>query len=204
MTYLIFGWLLWCSLHSLLITGKLNDWIKKRGGILQGTYRLFYSLFSLLSLLPLLWYQYSLPQEILFSWSGWLRIPQGLLLGYGLLMFYGGKQVYDVQYLLGIRQWQQYRRGEQPLSLPFTCAGALAYVRHPWYSSGLALLWSLGPITDTNLPPRTILSLYFVIGTLLEERKLLRELGEPYRLYQQQVPMLLPWKGRSIRPGDSQ
>ena len=196
MAYLIIGWLLWCSLHSLLITGRVNERIRKKGGFLQGTYRLFYSLFSLLSLLPLLWYQHSLPQETLFSWSGWLRIPQGILLSYGLLMLYAGKRVYDVQYLLGIRQWRQYRRGEQAPQLPFTCEGALAYIRHPWYSSGLALLWSLGPITDTDLPVRTILSLYFIIGTLLEERKLRRELGEPYRRYQQRVPMLIPWRGR--------
>jgi len=32
------------------------------------------------------------------------------------------------------------------------------------------------------------------IGSVLEERKLVREFGEEYRAYQRQVPMLVPWK----------
>ena len=196
MPLLIFGWILWCTLHSLLITGRMNELIKEQGGMLQGVYRLIYSLFSVLSLLPLLWYQYSLPQEVIFSWSGWLRLPQGLLLAYALVMLYGGNTVYDVDYLIGIRQWRTYRQGEEIPTLPFTCQGALAYVRHPWYSSGLPILWAVGPITDANLPIRSILTLYLIIGTLLEERKLVKELGEPYLRYQEQVPMLIPWRGR--------
>ncbi len=196
-----FGWLLWCALHSLLITGRLNELVKEKGGLLQGVYRLIYSLFSALSLLPLLWYQYSLPREVIFSWSGWLRLPQGLLLIYAVAMLYGGKKVYDVDYLVGIRQWRNYRRGKENPALPFTCQGALAYVRHPWYSSGLPILWTVGPITDANLPTRIILTLYLIIGTLLEERKLVKELGKPYLRYQKQVPMLVPWRGR-VRVSD--
>jgi protein-S-isoprenylcysteine O-methyltransferase Ste14 len=198
---LILGWILWCTLHSLLITGRINELIVEKGGLLQGTYRLIYSLFSALSLLPLLWYQYSLPQQIIFSWAGWLRLPQAILLAYALVMLYGGNKVYDIDYLIGIRQWRNYRRGEAIPSLPFTCQGALAYVRHPWYSCGLPILWTVGPITDANLPPRIILTLYLIIGTLLEERKLVQELGEPYVRYQKQVPMLIPWRGR-VRVSD--
>ncbi|MCI5132393.1 MAG: hypothetical protein D3904_12970 [Candidatus Electrothrix sp. EH2] len=131
-----------------------------------------------------------------FCWSGCLRLPRSILLGYALLMLYAGRKVYDVGYLIGIRQWKSYKQGQELPALPFTCEGALAYVRHPWYSSGLVLLWTPGPITDADLRPRIILTLYFIIGTLLEERKLLRELGESYKRYQRQVPMLIPWKGR--------
>ncbi|MCI5166188.1 MAG: hypothetical protein D3903_08850 [Candidatus Electrothrix sp. GM3_4] len=196
MALLIFGWVLWCALHSLLITDGINELIRKKGGLLQGGYRLFYSLFSALSLLPLLWYQYSLPHEVIFSWSGWLHFPQGILLAYALAMLYGGNKVYDFDYLIGIKQWRSYRLEEDIPTLPFSCVWALAYVRHPWYSSGLPILWTVGPITDANLPTRIILTLYLIIGTLLEERKLVKELGEPYVRYQKQVPMLIPWLGR--------
>jgi protein-S-isoprenylcysteine O-methyltransferase Ste14 len=198
MIELLFAWLIWCILHSLLITQKINERVKVRGGLLQGSYRLLYSLFSFFTLIPLLWYQYSLPQEILFSWSGWLRIPWALLLLYASLLCYGGSQVYDIKYLIGIRQWQNYQRREEAPTLPFRADGALAYVRHPWYSSALPLLWIMGPVTDVNLPVRIILTLYVIIGTLLEERKLVQELGEPYKRYQQQVPMLIPWQGRVL------
>ncbi len=69
-------------------------------------------------------------------------------------------------------------------------------MRHPWYSSGLPILWTVGPITDANLPTRIILTFYLIIGTLLEEHKLLKELGDTYVYYQKQVPMLIPWRGR--------
>jgi len=196
MLLLILLWLCWCALHSLLIAAPVNDWLQQQRASWRGTYRLAYSLFSALTLLPLLWYQASLPQEVILSWSGWLRIPQAALLLYALIMLIGGIQVYDLGYLVGIRQWQSWQQGTALPVLPFTCAGVLRYVRHPWYSSGLPILWTVGPLTDVNLPARLILSLYLVLGTLLEERKLRQELGEPYRSYCKQVPMLLPWKGR--------
>ena len=189
-------WTGWCVLHSLLITGRLNDWLRQRGGLLQGAHRIFYIVISCLTLIPVLWYQYSLPQQMLFSWSGWWRILQVLLLLYGLLTFYGGKRVYDMDHFLGISQWRNYRRGRQVQQLPFVSQGILCYVRHPWYSGGLAVLWAVGPLTDVSLTVRLILTGYVLVGTLLEERKLVRELGSSYREYCRQVPMLIPWRGR--------
>lgn len=198
MLLLILLWLCWCALHSLLIAAPVNVWLRRQSAFLRGTYRLAYALFSALTLLPLLWYQASLPQEVVLSWSGWLRIPQAALLLYALIMLIGGIQVYDLSYLVGIKQWQSWQQGTALPALPFTCAGVLHYVRHPWYSSGLPILWTVGPLTDANLPARLILSLYLIIGTLLEERKLRQELGEPYRSYCKQVPMLIPWQGRGM------
>jgi protein-S-isoprenylcysteine O-methyltransferase Ste14 len=189
-------WLCWCTLHSLLITGRLNAWINKKGGFLRGSYRIVYILFSIFSLIPVLWYQYALPQKLLFAWQGWWRLPQFCLLLYALVLFWYGKKNYDMDYFLGLTQWRQYRRGKSPRILPFRCAGVLQYVRHPWYSGGIALLWALGPITDAGLLGKSILSVYLIIGTMLEERKLKRELGEVYKRYCQQVPMLIPWKGK--------
>lgn len=204
MTTLGLLWICWCVLHSLLITGRLNEWIQKQGGFLQGSYRILYILFSIITLIPVLWYQYTLSQKLLFSWSGPWRILQVVLLVYAFIMFYGGKQVYDSNYFLGLRQWHNYRQGQETDRLPFTCRGILRYVRHPWYSGGLAFLWGMGPLTDVTLMVRIILSLYLVIGTLLEEQKLVRELGKPYRDYCRQVPMLIPWRGKvrtNFKPG---
>ncbi|RUM41721.1 MAG: hypothetical protein DSY70_00785 [Desulfobulbus sp.] len=189
-------WILWCFLHSLLITGWLNRWIENKGGFLQGAHRLFYVGFSCLSLIPVLWYQFSLPQQQFFSWHGPWRILQFLLLFYAVIMFYGGKKVYDTSYFLGIRQWKNYRHNQEPQSLPFTSKGILRYVRHPWYSGSLTFLWAMGPLTDVTILARTLLSLYLVIGTLLEEHKLKLQIGEPYHEYCRQVPMLIPWKGK--------
>ena len=189
-------WIAWCTLHSLLITNTVNTWCRKKGGLCNGLYRMAYILFSILTLLPLLYYQYTLPQQLLFSWQGYWRLPQLCLLLYALIMFWKGKQNYDMDFFLGLRQWRDYRQKKPSPPTPFHCSGILQYIRHPWYSGGIAFLWALGPITDAGLLSKSILTAYLIIGTLLEERKLRRELGPVYASYCRQVPMLFPWKGK--------
>jgi protein-S-isoprenylcysteine O-methyltransferase Ste14 len=38
-----------------------------------------------------------------------------------------------------------------------------------------------------------ILTIYVIIGTILEEKKLILEFGEAYKQYQKKVPMLIPF-----------
>jgi protein-S-isoprenylcysteine O-methyltransferase Ste14 len=75
----------------------------------------------------------------------------------------------------------------------FDSSGVLGIVRHPWYLAVFILLWS----RDLNVAGfiiNMVLSAYLLIGTLLEERKLVLEFGENYKAYQRQVSMLLPLK----------
>ena len=39
----------------------------------------------------------------------------------------------------------------------------------------------------------TVLTLYVIVGTMLEEKKLVLEFGEIYVKYKQEVPMLIPF-----------
>ncbi len=185
-------WICWCVLHSLLITEKVNAWLRQRGGCAAGIYRIAYNIFSGITLLPLLWYQYTLPQHQIWSWSGPWRILQILLLLSAAILFYGGKKVYDIKYFLGISQWQSYHHNTPERPLPFTSKGILQHVRHPWYSGGLIFLWASGPLTESTLLVKTIISLYIFAGTLLEEKKLSAELGPVYIDYCKRVPMLVP------------
>ncbi|MGB6970657.1 MAG: hypothetical protein WBD61_00710, partial [Desulfobulbales bacterium] len=84
-------------------------------------------------------------------------------------------------------------RGKDEL-MGFTTEVILGYVRHPWYSGAILLVWVFGIVTDVSLVSKLVLSVYIIIGTLLEEQKLIREIGEPYRAYRKKVPMLIPWK----------
>lgn len=194
MRLLIVLWVGWCAVHSLLITTRVRRWMEGRGGLWRGLYRLGYVLIALASLLPLLWYTSTLPQEPLGPVPIWIKIVQGLLLLYALVLFIGGWRVYDLPVFLGFAQWHDYQTGQVSPQPVFRRAGILRYVRHPWYSGGIALLWALPGITDVTLVSRAILSTYLIIGAFLEERKLRANLGESYRIYCREVPMFIPWR----------
>ena len=72
------------------------------------------------------------------------------------------------------------------------------YVRHPLYVGLLLGLWSVPVMTAGRLLFALGLSLYILIGILFEERDLMRQFGERYRIYRQQVGMLIP-RGKSSR-----
>jgi protein-S-isoprenylcysteine O-methyltransferase Ste14 len=58
---------------------------------------------------------------------------------------------------------------------------------------GILIVWSCDLSVSTILI-NMVISIYFIIGSILEERKLVREFGEKYREYQQRVSMLIPWR----------
>lgn len=185
-------WLLWCAMHSLLISRRVVDRLQLRLGVRYAYYRLFFVLFSAVTVTPLLLYQFFVPQRLLFGWDGFWRLPQAILLCYALFMFGAGARNYDLRYFLGLRQIESLRRGAAPADPLFAVHGISAYVRHPWYSGGIALVWSAGPVTTMSLAVKIILTGYLLTGTVLEERKLVAAIGAPYRAYQKTVPMLIP------------
>jgi protein-S-isoprenylcysteine O-methyltransferase Ste14 len=70
--------------------------------------------------------------------------------------------------------------------------GILGVVRHPFYAGIYPLLWSSN-LDITVLIINIILSVYVLIGTLLEESKLILKFGDAYREYQRRVSMLFPF-----------
>lgn len=189
-------WIAWCSLHSYLLSGQAHQTAKRFLGKNDWIYRILYDLVSILTLLPVLWYQFTLPQHPVLEANLFIYLVQGALLLYGMLMFYLGARAYDMSYFLGIAQWRTAKENKEPVPLPFQTDGVLAWVRHPWYSGGIAFIWGFGSITDIYLLTRLILTAYFIIGTVHEESRLIRELGDQYRAYRRKVPMLFPWKGK--------
>ena len=187
-------WILWCSMHSLLISNFFIARMKEIWGKKFAYYRLAFNTFSLLTLIPVVFYKQLLAEEIIFSWPGpWKILKFGMYLA-SFVLFYGGYRVFDMRYVLGTKQVQEMQQGKKIEAMDFNFAGVLEYVRHPWYSGAILLVWAFGPISDVSLVTKIILTAYLIIGTFLEERKLIHEIGEPYLKYRRRVPMLIPWK----------
>jgi protein-S-isoprenylcysteine O-methyltransferase Ste14 len=177
---------------SLTVTGHL----KKILGSYYKFYRLFFNLVALTTFIPLIIYSKSLKGPVLFRWEGYLTIIQIALLIIVMSLFISGLFKYDILQVLGIRQ---IKSGKSHSTLSesgdIDTSGILSLTRHPWYLATLILVWTyFREMYVSTLIVNTILTIYLIIGTILEERKLIIELGDSYRDYMNKVSMLFPTK----------
>jgi len=192
--FVVLLWILWCTLHSTLIATPVTDYLKKKLGDRFRFYRLFFNAASLATLLPVVYYSISIQQAPVFRWEGHLMIVKYLLLATSIALFVAGGRHYSMSQFLGVRQIKT-GRANPTLSEYDTVdtSGILRAIRHPWYTASIMVIWA----KDISLPTllvNVVISAYFIIGTILEERKLLLEFGERYREYQKNVSMFIPYK----------
>lgn len=190
----VFLWMLWCTLHSTLIATPVTDYLKKKLGDRFRFYRLFFNAVSLATLLPVVYYSIPAGQAPVFRWEGPLLIVKYLLLTASITLFVAGGRHYSMAQFLGIRQIKTGRANSVLSDYEtFNTSGILSAIRHPWYTASLLFIWARD-LSLFTLLINIVLSAYFVVGTILEERKLLLEFGEKYREYQEDVSMFIPWK----------
>jgi len=194
--YAVAGWVLWCTLHSALISITMTEYAKRKLGDRFRFYRIFYNFFSLVTLVPLVSYSVSVRGQPVFRWEGSLVIVRYLLVAVSLFLFIAGGRHYSLFEFLGIRQVRT-KRPSRALSWAdtFVASGIHKVIRHPWYLGGIIIFWTgTGNLSLSMILDNLVITSYFIVGTILEERKLVREFGESYREYQKQVSMLLPYK----------
>lgn len=76
-------------------------------------------------------------------------------------------------------------------------SGWYGIVRHPLYLFSMLFLLA-NPVMTSRWLILTLFSLvYFIVGALIEERRLLREFGEAYNVYRLKVPFIIPAPSRS-------
>jgi protein-S-isoprenylcysteine O-methyltransferase Ste14 len=76
--------------------------------------------------------------------------------------------------------------------------GLLGLMRHPMYLALIIYLWCQ-TFRMLDVVINMVLTIYVIIGTRLEEKKLLLEFGDSYIKYQQEVPMLIPFTKAKIK-----
>jgi len=200
--WLALGWLAYALLHSLLASLTVKAWLTRCWPTFAPWYRLGYNLMATLLLLPLLWATYVLPGDWLWRWTGvWAWWANGLALAAlgGFLLSSGG---YDMGEFLGLKPLREGRRDAVEHD-GFRLSWLHRHVRHPWYFLGLILLWTrdmTGPLLVSTLA----ISLYLMVGSWLEERKLEAHFGEVYRHYRARVPGLLPLPWRRLSAAEAE
>lgn len=194
-----FGWILlavalYGALHSFLASHTLKRWAERQfGDAAQRYYRLAFIALATLTTLPLLVLPLILPDRLIytipFPWVLLTLAVQGLAL-VGLLASVG---LTGMASFLGLRQLRHplpLLGRSQPAQL--VTSGFYRYVRHPIYTFSFLLIWLLPVVTWNLLGLMIGLTLYTLVGTLLEERKLADEFGEAYAEYRRKTPMVIP------------
>lgn len=98
---------------------------------------------------------------------------------------------YDRRRFLGLAQLQAPDApGDEALRID----GLHRFVRHPLYSGLFLVLWGHAQ-TEFALATAVWGSLYLLIGTVFEERRLVALYGPAYVVYRVRVPAFIPWRG---------
>lgn len=190
LTLLALLWLVYFALHSLFASLWLKSRVAARLPGLMPGYRLLFNGLALILLLPPVGLMWRLAGEPLWRYGGvWEALRFGLM-GLALLGFVWSLRYYDSREFLGLRQWREgVREIEDQERLQISPLHR--FVRHPWYSLGLVLVWTQ-EMDGARLLSAIMVTGYLLLGSMLEERKLLRYHGARYRRYQKLVPGLIP------------
>jgi methanethiol S-methyltransferase len=196
MKYLLIAllWAGYCALHSYLIsigfTTLMNRLLKKY----YAFYRLFYVLISLFLLIPLINYTGQSDHNVIIIYGHYLDILRHILIYGSLIMFFRAFFFdYDSLSFFGIRQILDVGKTKEiKPSNEIKKSGLLGIMRHPMYLALIIYLWcQTSKMADIVV--NIVLTIYIIIGTILEEKKLVLEFGETYIQYQNEVPMIIPF-----------
>ena len=152
-------------------------------------YRLIFIGAALLTLVPILAMVAFLPSRTLWviplPWR-YLTLVIQLLALIGILV-----TVFQTD-LLAFAGIKQLSDPDAERKNRLTTRGVYGIVRHPMYLFSIILFWLLPYITDLILAFITAGTLYFLIGMIPEERKLVEVYGEEYQRYQEDVSRIIP------------
>ena len=180
----------WGVLHSWLAAFSTKALLQRIfGKKICRFYRLVFIAVAGITLLPILGLVVFLPARVLWRIPApWLYFTLALqfLALFGLV--FTVLQV-DTLAFVGLRQ---LRNPDAETDSKLVTRGFYRWVRHPLYFFSLVILWLLPITTDLSLAFVIASSLYFIVGPVPEERKLVILYGEPYREYQETVPRIIP------------
>ena len=91
-------------------------------------------------------------------------------------------------YQTGLTTWWHWVRHRPVPAREFRPVGFYRYCRHPTYISFLGLIWLTPVVTIDRAVLIGVWTTYVFVGGYLKDKRLARLIGEPYRLYLNDVP----------------
>lgn len=189
--YFIISLIVFYALHSILAANGVKQGLSLV--LPRRYYRLVYNLLSTLLLAGLVLLYFLVEKAPLWEPKLLLSLLGVVPILIGTNWVVQAMKRYNLNEFIGL---EQLRTAQPPQHNKLIIRGLNGRVRHPLYFGTLLIVWGVLPIspTDAMLGFSMISTIYLVIGSRLEEEKLVAQFGEAYRRYQREVPMLLPFK----------
>jgi protein-S-isoprenylcysteine O-methyltransferase Ste14 len=180
--------------HSLFAANRTKQAFSRVAGREPRSYRLFYNLASL-AMFGWVMAAYR-TSPLLYTAPGiWKWLLYAAQLVVAAVLFRCVRQTGAGDFL-GISQF--HSAVAQPRTL--VTSGWYGRVRHPLYLYSTLFL-VLNPVMTAQWLLLTVFSVaYFIVGGMIEERRLLNEFGDEYRRYRQQVPFIIPSARQRSKP----
>jgi methanethiol S-methyltransferase len=180
--------------HSVMARPAFKAWWTRL--VPPSIERSTYVLLSSVVLVLLYWQWRTMPAVI---WD--VRAPAGRLalwalfwLGWAIAL--GATFMVSHFDLFGLRQVYLAWRGKPYTDIAFHVRLLYRLVRHPLMLGFVIVFWAAPTMTAGHLLFSLAMTGYILIATQLEERDLVATLGNQYRDYRREVPMLLPLRHR--------
>ena len=177
-------------LHSVLASNRVKNLATRMfGGIFPRHYRLFFTLIAAISTLAYFSAVLVFPDQSFYRirppWH-YLTLILQLIAGVCFIaaLFQNS--------LLGFSGLDSLFSKRPSREERLTTGGFYRYTRHPLYLFALIMLWLLPVMTWNMLALSIGITVYTLIGSLLEERRLAQQFGQEYAVYKERTPWLIP------------
>jgi len=176
--------LAFAAVHSLLASQAVKEYVYQFG-LQTHHYRLLYSLLGVLTTFVWLYWIGTLPDTLLYTvQEGGLQYGLYTLQALGLYIVLAALKPIDGAVFLGLKKAEQQTD-------PFIEQGVFKYIRHPMYTGFMLFLLAKPEHTMVSLHFALAVSVYFIVGSKFEERRMLAEHPD-YADYQQKVGAFIP------------
>jgi steroid 5-alpha reductase family enzyme len=195
---IIFLFTAFAASHTWLASIKIKKALADNIGSKIAFYRLFYNLSSFL-FFGIFYVLAPKPDVIVYDLHYPFDIITFALQVLSLIGIVWAIKHVDIKEFLGITQVKRYYKDEyKPDELDaietFNVKDAFKIVRHPVYFFSILFLGLRPTMSLFYLIMFVCIAVYFYIGSIYEEKKLLEKFGDEYKEYQKKVPRLFPIK----------